>query len=98
MGGWTFLFVSVPEHEVEAKLAKLQQHMIDVREDCWHAHFFKDETLIVVDQDRVFKTSIDPKDWQEAAGHGLRNGIPPGQLDFDPRTKEAAETFFGLRG
>lgn len=98
IGGWTFRLVSVPEHEMEAKLAKLQRHMIDVREDCWYAHFFKDETMFVVYQDRVFKTSVDPDGWREAVEHGLRNGVPLEQLDFKPRTKDAAEAFFGLRG
>lgn len=96
IGSWRLLLVSVPEEEIEPKMRRLQDHMIGVSEDCWYAHFFKDETLYVVYQDAIFRTSVDPEDWDEAIRYGLTNGIPREQLDFRPRTAEEAMATFGL--
>lgn len=95
-GSWRLLLVSVPDEEMDPKLQKLQNHMIGISEDCWYAHFFKDETLYVVYQDAIFKTSVFPEDWDDAIRYGLDHGIPVEQLDFNPRTAEDACAMFGL--
>lgn len=77
-------------------MKKLQNHMIGIAEDCWYAHFFKDETLYVVYQDKVFQTTVFPHDWDEAIRHGMNHGIPMEQLDFHPRTADDAFALFGL--
>lgn len=96
LGDWNFLLVSAPENELDVQLKNLQQHMIDCHEDCWYAHFFKEESMIVVYQNAIFKTTIHPEDWKEAVQFGLDHGIPLEQLDFNPRTKEGVFEFFGL--
>lgn len=36
----------------------------------------------------------DPSSWGPAVEYGLKQDIPRAQLDFRPRTEEAARTFF----
>jgi hypothetical protein len=96
VGSWRLLLVSVPEAEINQKMKKLQNHMIGITEDCWYAHFFKDETLYVVYQDNIFQTTVFPQDWDEEIQHGMTHGIPIEQLDFRPRTIDDAIALFGL--
>ena len=96
IGSCRLLLVSVPDEEIEQKLKKLQNAMIEISEDCGYAHFFKDRALFVVYQDALFKTSIFPEDWDDMIWYGLNHGIPKEQLDFKPRTADDALAMFGL--
>jgi len=95
-GSWNFLLVSVSEEKLEQQIRLLQQHMIDIEEDCWYAHYFRKNELVVVYQDKVFRTSTSPETWQEVIQYGLDHGIPLEQLDFNPRTMEGAYGFFDI--
>ncbi|MEO3945886.1 hypothetical protein [Gorillibacterium sp. CAU 1737] len=97
-GGWTFLWVSVPEGEFGDRIADLQKSMIPMEEDCWYNHFFQDDTLFVVYQDAVFRTTTNPQDWTEVVEYGLRHGVPTEQLDFNPCTRDGAARLFGDKG
>lgn len=57
-----------------------QDNMIDVREDCWYAHFFRGGELFVVYQDCAFKVNTNLETWTEAVQYGLDNGISKEQL------------------
>lgn len=70
--------------------------MVNINEDCWYAHFFRDQELIVVYQDRVFRATGDPSTWEEPIRYGRAHGIPLEQLDFHPRTKVDARSFFDV--
>ncbi len=94
VGAWGFLLVSVPKQEMHTRIAALQQSMVDIKEGGWYAHFFRDDELIVVYQDRVFHTTVDPETWSPSIQHGLNNGIPREQLDFTPRTRTDAWAYF----
>jgi hypothetical protein len=49
----------------------------------WYAHFWREDTVIVVYHDRIFKLDRDDRStWQEAIEHGKAQGIPEEQLDF----------------
>jgi hypothetical protein len=71
VGNWRLFLVSVPANEVEGHLKKLQESMIDISDDCWYAHFFSQETMVVVYQSTLFKTTIFPKDWDDAISSRL---------------------------
>lgn len=71
--------------------------MIKIKNDCWYAHFFCEQSLIVVFQDKAFKVTIDPNSWEEVIEYGLKHNIPIEQLDFKPRTREDAMRFFELQ-
>ena len=96
IGSWGLLLVSIPEDELSKEIAMLQSDMINVKEDCWYAHFFQDDELIVVYQDRTFHATVNPETWTESIQHGLEHGIPMEQLDFTPRTRTEAMAYFGL--
>jgi hypothetical protein len=92
---WTLLLVRVPaedlDHEVEALRSNLD------RADCWYAHFFRRDELVVVFDDQVFRVSTDPSTWDAAVRHGRDRGVPEDELDFSPRTISGAEEEFGVR-
>jgi hypothetical protein len=92
---WVFLLVSVPESELDDHVKLLQSQMIE--DDAWYAHYFRDDELVVVFRDAVFRVGTDPKTWDAPVEHGIKSGIPLHQMDFDPRTEEDARRFFGLR-
>lgn len=94
-GDWDFALVRAPAADVDRLVGELQRHM--VTDDTWYAHFFRGDDLIVVFRDAAFQVTTDPASWTPAVQHGLAGGVPLEQLDFYPRTRAAAETFFGLR-
>ncbi|MNI53621.1 hypothetical protein D3C73_1084670 [compost metagenome] len=96
VGSWNLLLVTVPEEALEQQLVHLQRHMIHVREDCWYAHFFCGGKMSVLYEDAIFHTTTAPEDWEPAVQHGLNAGIPPEQLDFEPRTSQTAYALFNL--
>ena len=96
-GSWRLLLVSVVAQEVDAQIQELQRNMVLVKEDCWYAHFFRDNDLIVAYQDRTFRATLEPATWVDAVQYGMDNGIPRGQLDFQPRTRADAAVYFAVR-
>lgn len=95
-GGWRFLLVALCEADLGHQIERLQQEMIPVAEDCWYNHFFAGERLVVVYQDRVFHTTVNPADGAEVIQYGLSHGIPREQLDFNPCSLTAAAALFGV--
>lgn len=97
-GTWEMLLVEVPDAGLDRAVAELQDHMLPVAEECWYAHLFRAEEMVVVYQDRAFRVRTDPGTWSEPIEHGRRHGVPDEQLDFDPRTVPGAHDRFGHRG
>ena len=49
----------------------------------WYAHFWKDDKIIVVYDDKQFELDKNDKStWKEAIQHGKNQGIPENELDF----------------
>ena len=49
----------------------------------WYAHFWNEDRLIIVYNDRVFEASqSDRLSWSEAIEYGKMQGIPEDELDF----------------
>ena len=49
----------------------------------WYAHFWNEDKIIVVYNDKQFKLLKDDKSiWGEAIEHGKAQGIPENELDF----------------
>jgi hypothetical protein len=91
---WTFLLVSVEPDALDSHVSALQAAMRS--DEAWYNHYFRDDELIVVFKKRVFTTSVDPGAWTELVDYGLAQGIPRGELDFEPRTLRGAEEVFGV--
>ncbi|MCL4520942.1 MAG: hypothetical protein M1415_05065 [Firmicutes bacterium] len=70
--------------------------MININDNCWYTHFFRDFDLIVVYQDRTFSVTVVPSTWEEPIGYGSAHGIPMEQLDLHPRGVIDARLFFGV--
>jgi len=74
-GRWHVYHVSCTNDDVE----KVQRNTLHG----WYAHFWDDENIVVVYSDRTY--ILDRRDegaWDEARGHGLRQGIPRNELGF----------------
>jgi len=49
----------------------------------WYAHFWDEEKIIVVYNDKQFELARDDRStWREAIEHGKAQGIPEDELDF----------------
>lgn len=95
-GGWELVLVEVPAAELEDAITELRARMVPIDDECWYAHFFRDDRLVVVFQDRVFVATTDDGSWSELLEYGRRRGIPDEQLDFEPRTVAGARERFAL--
>jgi hypothetical protein len=96
IGSWRLLLIEVEEEKLAEQIQSLQNNMVDIQGKCWYAHFFRQQELIVVYQDRIFPVTVQPDTWGEAIQYGLTNGIPEEQLDFQPCFKSEAHTLFQL--
>ena len=96
VGTWDFLLVTVAEEHLHDTMVRLQNHMIPIETDCWYNHFFRDDQLIVVFQNKIWTTTTNPESWNDVIQYGFNHGIPLEQLDFHPRTIEDAYAFFGI--
>lgn len=94
VGEWQLILVSIAVDDLEEHIKSLQNQMIHIADDCWYAHYFHDQELIVVYQDKVIKVGTDPTSWGEAIDYGLLHGIPLEQLDFKPYIQEEAMAMF----
>lgn len=88
--------MDVREVELERTIGELRARMVPIEEDCWYAHFFRGDSLVVVFQDRVFAVTTVADSWSEVIAHGRRWGVPDEQLDFEPRTAAVARDWFAL--
>lgn len=92
---WTLLLVRVPSEGLDDHVRSVQEAF--VADEPWYAHYWKDEELVVVFSDAVFRTSTDDASWGEVVEHGLDRGVPVDELDFEPHTMEDAEKAFGVQ-
>ena len=79
--------ISVNSDEIENVIIRLQNNM---RKYYWpfvngfYFHFYRNNELIIVFKDRIFRVTTDHSTWKEAIEYGLKSGIPKKQLDFYP--------------
>jgi len=90
-GSWKIYGVEIPVIEAEQAIINIQDHM---KEGTWYAHGYRDNELIVIFKDKVFRVTIDPKTWEEVIIYGGSLGIPRKQLDFLPRKVEQEQDYF----
>ena len=79
--------INAAPEKIEGLIASLQAALV---ERFWfyfphfYFHFYRNDELIVVFKEKVFRTSTDPSRWTEAIAYGKSLGIPENQLDFFP--------------
>jgi len=75
VGRWHGYSVNCSREEIDA----LQPYILRG----WYAHFWKDDNLIVVYNDKQLEVSRhDRTTWKQAIEHGVAQGIPENELDF----------------
>jgi hypothetical protein len=79
---WTLLLVRIPVEELGREVAALRSNLD--RTDCWYAHFFREDELVVVFDDEVFRVSTDP-----GCGSSSRERSTVHQRDLDTSRKLA---------
>ena len=87
--------VNVRAETIDSTIQKLQADLV---ENFWfyfphfYCHFYREDELIVVFKERIFRVTTDPASWQEVIAYGESVGIPAKQLDFNP-CRFADETY-----
>lgn len=75
LGRWHFYHVRCSKKEID----ELQPHILKG----WYVHFWKDDKIIVVYNDRQFELLKDDKStWKEAIEHGRAQGVPENEFDI----------------
>ncbi len=90
---WTLHGVIVPEEEIETVIREVQEKLVP--NEPYYNHFYRDDELIVVFKDKVFRISPDRSTWIDAVAYGQTLGIPDDQLVFDPNRFEGEQEYFG---
>ena len=80
--GLTLLKISFPVEELE-KTIKLIQESLVVKEK-YYAHLYRDNELIVIFKDKIFRITPDKSTWKPVIDYGLSLKIPIEQLDMKP--------------
>jgi len=74
-GRWHIYYVKCSKDEIDA----LQPYILKG----WYAHFWKEDKIIVVYNDKKFEILKNDKNtWKEAVKHGRAQGIPENELEF----------------
>ena len=89
---WTMHGVAVPEGEIEKVITRVQENLIPGGP--YYAHFYRDDDLIVVFKERVFRVQPDKSTWTETIEYGRNIGIPGEQLDFAPARFEDEKEYY----
>lgn len=70
-------------YEVEVTIDQMQIIAAQLKPEGWYAHFWQDDTIIVVFPNREFTMKLSDKTtWSDAIKYGKSIGIPTNQLDF----------------
>ena len=85
---WLILYkVNIRPEIIESTIQNLQSNLVDkfwLYYPHFYFHFYRDDELIVVFKEKVFRVKTDPATWQEVLEYGKSVGIPVKQLDFHP--------------
>ncbi|MGA2574057.1 MAG: hypothetical protein ABSF36_07685 [Candidatus Methanomethylicaceae archaeon] len=80
--GLVLLKISFPAEEL-GKMIKLIQENLVIKEK-YYAHFYRDDELVVIFKDRIFRISPEKSSWKPVIDYGLSLKIPIKQLDMKP--------------
>jgi hypothetical protein len=81
----------VQPEKIDATIKLLQSNMASrlfLKKQEFYSHFYRNNELIVVFRDAIFKISPDKSTWKDAIAHGRSLKIADKQLDFTPNTFE----------
>jgi hypothetical protein len=91
----TLYKIRIKPEKIDITIKLLQSNMASrlfLKKQEFYFHFYRDNELIVVFRDSIFKISPDKSTWNDAIAHGRSLKIADKQLDFTPNTFES-ETY-----
>jgi hypothetical protein len=95
LGGLLTIYkICVPVSYLDETIRRIQNNMRDgilFKKQEFYVHFYKQEELVIVFKDKVFRTTTDRSTWKEAIEYGVSRGIKEQQLDFKPCKIEEEE-------
>jgi hypothetical protein len=80
--GRTLLKISFPAEKLEKMIKLIQENLVVKGE--YYAHLYKDDELVVIFKDRVFRITPEKSTWKPIIDYGLSMKIPIEQLDMKP--------------
>ena len=87
--------IEAKQEEIDSLIMKMQHNMkrrmLFLAKE-FYCHFYRNDELIIVFRERVFRASPQKTTWSEAIDYGKSIGIPTKQLDFIPN-RIADETY-----
>lgn len=78
---FTLLKISFTKEKLGEMITLIKENL---NGDKWYAHFYKDEDLIVIFKDKVFRIKTDKSTWKQAVNYGLKKEIPERQMNIRP--------------
>jgi hypothetical protein len=89
---WTLLKIEVEPRSVDETIRLIQTNLLSEKGVPYYAHLYRDDELIIVFPEKIFRVSPDKNSWSEAVSYGESLNVPRAELDFRPcRFKD--ETF-----
>ena len=79
---FTLFKVEIDENRLDKIITIVQQEL--KTDPVYYAHFYRDNELIVIFPDKIFRMTPDKSTWIAAIEHGKSLSIPEEQLDFFP--------------
>ena len=79
-GDWTLYKIELSPKEKDPIINELQKNLIKG----FYFHIYKDNELIAVFKDKIFKVKTDKSTWKEIIEYGKSINILEEQLDFSP--------------
>ncbi len=79
---FTLLRVEVEEEKIEEIIKLVQRNL--VTRPVYYAHFYRDDELIVIFPEKIFRITPNKETWTEAVEYGKSVGVPKEQLSFHP--------------
>lgn len=74
--------VEVGEEKIEEIIKLVQKNL--VTKPVYYAHFYRDDELIVIFPEKIFRITPNKETWGEAIEYGKSVGVPENQLSFHP--------------
>ena len=82
---WTLLKVSIEPSLFQHFLIVVQSNLlVDENGIPFYAHFYRNNSLIIVFPKKIFQVTCDKESWKEVIAYGISLGISEFELDFKP--------------
>ena len=81
---WTLLKIGIEPRSLASAISEIQANLLFEKGVPYYAHLYRDNELIIVFPEKVFRITPDKKSWRQAVSYGASLKIPVTELDFKP--------------